>query len=278
MYVDYTLLPFDIQPILHDDGIMLPLRVLCEYTGFLVNWENDLKRATIHGHGRDVALYPENPLYAVNGILNRTEQPPWIREGRLMVSLSFLEKGVGLVLADGSPEKGFLHFKTEQVPINAGKNDLPAGAPGDIEQPVYFVELLLPSDDRVKVGEVFEIRLAAPFVRGIYAYEVSFFYDPEIIRVQDVQNPAYRLSDEFYIKKISNREGSMRYTLTTLGTADRIEPRETLAVIEAVVSREGAVPLIAGTLQVTLLDNKARVMPVGLEERVLYVDPDEESS
>lgn len=267
--IDGEMVHFDTPPLLLEEGMMLPLRAMGEQAGFKVDWENDTKRATLHDLKRDVALYPDNPLYAVNGILNRTAQPPLLRQGRLLVCLSFLEKGIGLVVQEGDPEKGYLHFKTAGL-LPEEREDLP-GELGEREQPVYFAELLLPPNDRVELGEQFEMRLEAPFVRGIYSYEVKFFYNPEIIQVKDVYNPDYRHPQEFYIKEINNREGKMHYTLTTLGARADLPSRDTLAVIEAVVSRAGAVPLIEGTLNVTMLDHRARTMPVGLEERVLYV-------
>ncbi|MEW5921518.1 MAG: copper amine oxidase N-terminal domain-containing protein [Bacillota bacterium] len=272
VYLEGVPLQPDIQPLLRGDRFYLPLRVMAEQAGFTVNWENGLKRATLYGAGREIALYPANPLYAVNGILHRTVQPPLLQGGRIHVGLDFLEKAAGLVLQDGDPERGFLQFKIRQQHLSPDREGLPHGAAAR-EQPVYFVELLLPPGDRVAAKENFEMRLAAPFVRGIYAYEISFFYNPSIIQVKDVHNPAYQPSREFYMKEINNREGKMRYTLTTLGYQEELPPRATLAVIEAVVSREGAVPLIQGTLVVTLLDHKARTMPVGLEERILTVGP-----
>ncbi len=263
VFLNGVSLSFDTQPLFPEEGPMLPLRAMGEQAGFTVDWENEHKRATLHGVGTAITLYPGNPLYAVNGILKRTGQPPQLQHGRLLVSLDFLEEGAGLVLQDGAPQKGYLYFESRKPDF---ADDLG-------EQPVYFVELLLPPEDRVAVDERFEMRLATPFVPGIFAYEISFFYNPDIFQVKDVHNPGYQPSHEFQIKQINNNEGIMRYTLTTLGAQDDLPPRDILAVIEAVVSREGAVPLIEGTLKVTLLDNRVRSMPVGLEERVLYVGP-----
>ncbi len=265
VFLDDVLLRFDTQPLLAEKGPMLPLRVISEQAGFQVDWDNEIKRATLRRAGNVISLYPDNPLYAVNGVLKRTEQPPQLKHSRLLVSLDFLETGAGLALQDGDLQAGYLHLTDRELMFPGGT--------GVREQPVYFVELLLPPNDWVEVDESFEMHFAAPFVRGIYAYEVLFFFNPEIIQVRDIRNPAYHESREFHMKEINNKDGIVRYTLTTLGYQEDLPPRDTLAVIEAAVSREGAVPLIEGTLRVTLLDNRARSMPVGLEERVLYVGP-----
>lgn len=262
VYIEDLPLQFDVEPRLHEGKIMLPLRALGERAGFLVQWEKDRRRVTLHGPGREIALYPGNPLFAVNGILHRTTHPPLLHGGRILVGSDLLEQAAGLLLQAGEGQKGVLRFKPGQ-PFPAEQKVR--------EQPLYFVELLLPPGDRVKAHEKFEIRLAAPFVSGIFAYEINFFYNPGIIQVIDVYNPTFQPLREFYMKEIDNTEGKMRYTLTTLGYREDLPPRQSLAVIEAVVSRAGTVPLIEGTFKLTLLDNRARIMPVGLEERFLSV-------
>jgi len=262
VYLEDLPIQFDVKPRLYEEKIMLPLRALGERAGFLVHWEKDRKRVTLHGPGREIALYPGNPLFAVNGILHRTAHPPLLHGGRILVGFDLLKQATGLLLHAGEGQGDVLRFRPGQ-PFPAEQKVR--------EQPLYFVELLLPPGDRVKAHEKFEIRLAAPFVRGIFAYEISFFYNPGIIQVIDVYNPNFQPLREFYMKEIDNREGKMRYTLTTLGYREDLPPRQSLAVIEAVVSRAGAVPLIEGTFTLTLLDNRARIMPVGMEERVLSV-------
>ncbi len=261
IYVEGAPLQGHSQPLQQEGVFYFPLRALAEQAGFEVRWESDLKRVTLKGKGREAALYPGNPLYAVNGILHRTAHPPVLLQGRTFVSPDLLEKAVGLVLQ--AKGEGAYYFSVSCQPF--------APETGSREQPVYFVELLLPQGERVRVDEAFEIRLAAPFVRGIYAYEVSFFYNPALIQVRDVHNPSFQPGREFSLKQINNREGQLRYTLTTLGVPPSLPPRGTLVVIEAVASREGAVPLLQGTLVVTLLDGRAHPMPAGLEERVLNV-------
>jgi len=262
VYLEDLPIRFDVEPRLREGKIMLPLRALGERSGFLVHWQKDRRRVTLHGPGREIVLYPDNPLFAINGILHRTAHPPLLYSGRVLVGPDLLKEATGLLLQAGDGQGGVLRFRHRQ-PFPAEQKVR--------EQPLYFVELLLPPGDRVKAREKFEIRLAAPFVRGIFAYEISFFYNPEIIQVIDIYNPTFQPLREFYMKEINNREGKMRYTLTTLGYREDLPPRPNLAVIEAVVSRAGAVPLIKGTFKVTLLDNRARIMPVGLEERVLSV-------
>jgi hypothetical protein len=264
--LDNVSLRFDTQPLLAAQGPMLPLRVIGEQAGFTVHWDNEINQATLQRAGNIITLYPNNPLYAVNGNLKRTEQPPLLKDGRLLVSLDFLEKGLGLVLQSGDPQAGYLHL-TDRQSMYAGDTDLR-------EQPVYFVELLLPPEQRVEVQEIFKMHLRAPFVEGIFAYEVAFYYNPAVIQVIDLSNPTYRPAREFFLKEIDNNTGFARYTFTTLGYQDYLPPRDTLVVIEAVVYREGPLSLTAEVLELTLLDSRARRMPVGLEERVLNVGPE----
>ena len=263
--LDDVLLNFDTQPLLAAQGPMLPLRVIGEQAGFTVRWDHEIRQATLQRGDNIIILYPNNPLYAVNGNLKRTEQPPLLKDSRLLVSLDFLAEGIGLVLQSGDLQAGYLHLTDRQLTF-PGDTDLR-------EQPVYFVELLLPPEQRVAVQDIFKMHLRAPFVEGIFAYEVAFSYNPEIIQVIDLANPTYRPTREFFLKEIDNNSGFARYTLTTLGYREYLPPRDTLVLIEAVVYREGPLSLTAEMLEVTLLDGRARRMRSGLEEQVLDVGP-----
>jgi len=134
-----------------------------------------------------------------------------------------------------------------------------------------FVEVLLPRGNRVRAGESFDIVVSAPLVRNIYSFEVSFFYNHEVIKIKDVKNYGYKPQEEFYLKRINNREGMLRYTQTALGYKEEIPPRGHLAVIQAIAFREGAIPFLKENLIVKIYDLKGEKMPVALEEKILYI-------
>ena len=89
-------------------------------------------------------------------------------------------------------------------------------------------------------------------------------------KIKDIKNYSYKQQEDFYLKRINNREGSAEYALTVLGYREEMSSRSQLAVIEAIAFREGAVPFLETTLHVKLLDNTASLIPVALEEKTLY--------
>lgn len=262
VHIDGVPLQFDVAPQFRQEKLTLPLRRIFEELGYLVTWEAEGKRVALRGPGRMIFLYPENPLYSVNGVVYRASEAPFIEKGRTMVSIDFLQQSAGIKDLVWDEQKDILHL--EYSSSREGEAD-------EEEQSYYssFVEVLLPPGNRVEVGETFEIIISAPLVRGIHSYEICFFFNPDLIKIMDVNNPFVR-QDEFCMKCINNGDGMMEYTLTTLGFAEEIPPRKNLAVIEAVAFREGAVPFLEETLQIKMLDNTAGSMPVSLEEKTLY--------
>jgi hypothetical protein len=263
-------LQFDLAPRIEEGSPVFPLRRIFEEMGYGVNWEGDNKRIVLTGWGRHIVLYPQNPLYAINGIVYRMARPPFLEKGRLMVGLDFIQQAAGVseLFWDEAQDLFEIRFK-EEGRLWKAEDAAKEGFSG--KYPTWFLEVLLPEENRVGVGESFEIVIGAPFVRGIHSYEVRFFFNPELIKIKDIKNPSYRQAEEFYLKRINNREGVVEYTLTNLGFAADIPPRRTLVVMEAVAFREGAVPLIGGTLHVELQDNTATRIPTAVEEKTLQI-------
>jgi hypothetical protein len=270
VHLDGVALQFDVLPRFQQGTPMFPLRKIFEEIGYAVTWEAEAKRVVLRGSGRVVVLYPQNPLYSVNGVVYRTSSPPFIERGRLLVGMDFLQESAGIKELVWNEQEGILHLEYRNG--REDNKELPHLPDGDDKKKYYvnFVEVLLPPGNRTQVGESFDIVIAAPFVKGIYSYEIRFFYNPEVIKIKDIKNPSYKLQEEFYMKRINNREGMVEYTQTWLGYLEEIPPRSHLVVIEAIAFREGAVPFLEGTLKIKLLDNKANYMPVALEEKTLY--------
>lgn len=267
VYLNGRLLNFDVPPLLKEGSLMLPLRRLFEEMGYRVTWEAEARRAVLNGFGRIVVLYPHNPLYTVNGVVYRTANLPFIERGRLMVGLDFLRESAVLEKLVWEAAEGKLYLEYRRGPGSHG--ELPPEA--QQYRRAGFVEVLLPPGNRIQVGETFEVVLAAPFVRDVFSFEVSFFYNPEVIKVKDVKNYTYNPAEEFYLKRINNQEGMIKYTQTYLGYRENIPPRSHLVVIEAVPFREGAVPFMEGNLKVVLFNNRAAEIPVALENKTLYI-------
>ncbi len=258
------------QPISREESSLFPLRPIFERMGYGVIWEAENKRAVLVGFGRQIVLYPQNPLFAINGIVFRQERPPLIEGGRLVVGLDFIQQAAGVSELFWDEDGGLF-----QVSFKEGGRLWPADGGLELnsagEYPTRFLEVLLPEENRAAIGQSFEVKIGAPFVKGIQSYEIRFFYNPELIKIKDIRNPLYRQSEEFYMKRIDNKEGVAEYTLTKLGSGGDIPPRQTLVVIDAVAFRQGTVPFIKETLYAELRDGAAAKIPTAIEEKNLSI-------
>lgn len=266
VYLEGVPLQFEVLPMYRQGTLMIPLRRVFEEAGYDVVWEPDTKRVVLRGSRRTVVLILDNPLYSVNGAVCRAFNAPFIEQGRTMVGLDFLEKGAGITVTHQDDLRGIIRLGFTQ-----DEGGLPDYHDVEGDHSLNFIEILLPSGDRVGVGESFEIIIAAPLVEGIFSYEILYSYDPDVIKIKDVKNPFYIPDRDFYLKKINNKDGMVKYTQTTLGYLQEIPFRECLAVLEAVAFREGEVPFRVENLKVDLLDNTAGSMSVALEEKILSV-------
>ncbi|NMB42149.1 MAG: copper amine oxidase N-terminal domain-containing protein [Firmicutes bacterium] len=269
VYLDGAILQFDVPPCFRQGVPLFPLRKIFEEIGYDVSWEADAQRAVLRGPDRLIVLYPQNPLYSVNGNVYRMVKPPLIEKGRIIVGVDFLLESKCFKDVALDESSGILCL--EHADGKSGRLPSPSNGSGyPNEYQARFVEVLLPLGNRVEVGESFDIVITAPLVEDIYSYEIRFFYNPEIIKIKDIKNYSYKQQEDFYLKRINNREGSAEYALTVLGYREEMSSRSQLAVIEAIAFREGAVPFLETTLHVKLLDNTASLIPVALEEKTLY--------
>jgi hypothetical protein len=271
VHLDGAALQFDVPPRFQQGIPMFPLRKIFEEIGYSVTWEAEAKRAVLRRGGRLVVLYPQNPLYSINGVVCRTSSPPFIERGRIMVGIDFLQESAGVTDLVWDEAEGILFLEYRNG--RESSKELPPLAEGRQEQPyqLNFVEVHLPPGNSIQVGESFEIAIAAPFVKGIYSYEIRFFYNPQVIAVKEIKNPFYNPQEEFYIERLNNSKGVLEYIQTSLGYLEEIPPRRSLVVMQAVALSQGEIPFREDTLTVRLLDNKASSMPVALEEKTLSI-------
>jgi hypothetical protein len=266
VYLEGVPLQFEVLPMYQQGALMIPLRSVFEEVGYDIAWEPDTKRVVLRGSRRTVVLIVDNPLYSVNGVVCRAFNAPFIEQGRTMVGLDLLEKVAGITVTHQDDLRGII-----RLGFTKDEGDLPGYHDDEDEHRLNFLEVLLPRGDRVGVGESFEVIIAAPLVEGIFSYEILYTYDPDVIKIKDVKNPFYIPERDFYLKKINNNDGMVKYTQTTLGYQQEIPFRECLAVLEAVAFREGEVPFLAENLKIDLLDNTAGTMPAALEEKILSI-------
>lgn len=273
VHFDGAVLHFDVCPLFFQETPLFPLRGILESQGFTVGWEPAAQKAVLVGPGRVVYLYPGNPLYSVNGAVYRTVRPPVIVQGRIMAALDILQQAADWEEFIWEEKGAALHLKGSSGDAGKkGQGQAPLPGRDEVEKhDVCFVEVLLPAGEEAAAGEKFEVIISAPFVEGIFAYAVRLEYDPEQITVLELKNPAFDSRHDFSWNKIDGAAGVAAYLQTTLGYQEKIAPREPLVVLEARALRAGVLSLPGEMLQVTLLDNNAAPMPVGLEEKTLQI-------
>ncbi len=264
-------LHFDVEPRLEDDQVYLPLRKVFETMGYLIQWDDELRRITIHGRERVMVLYPESELYSINGTVKRMEQLIFVEDGRSLVNLDFLQE---LALADEvkwDEEEAFL-----QVTYTRGEIPADELLENELEDRyANFIEVRL-QEEVIEQGDVFQVHVGAPFIPDIHTYEIRFSYDPELIQVQDLKNPAHRSMDEHSLQEIDDEEGQAVYTQSLLGYKEEIAARKDLVLLEGKALQAGKVPFDQEALKVVLLDNRGREIPVSKEEVSLEILPQED--
>lgn len=285
-YYNGSALKFDISPLFDEEVPLFPLREIFEEHGFTVTWDAAAGKAVLVAPGRVLCLYPGNPLFSVNGVVRRTTRPPLIVQGRTMVALDFLGQAVDWEELIWEEKEAILHLEgtpagggeTEPAPPPVeGENDDEGGeGAGDEDEirkkyDLHFIEVHLFPAGEATVGENLEITVAAPFVEGIYAYAVSFSYDPEQFEVLGFKNIVFDPLEEYAWQKIDNEAGTAEYLQTALGYREKISSRGLLAILEVKALQEGAFSLPGNMLAVTALDNNATPLPMGLEEKTMRV-------
>ena len=91
--VDGSVLETDVQPIIINDRIMLPLRVIFEKIGAKVSWDESERKITATLNDTETELWIGKNEARVNEEFREIDSPAFISEGRTMVPLRFIEIG-----------------------------------------------------------------------------------------------------------------------------------------------------------------------------------------
>ena len=81
---------------LNNGRLLVPLRLVSEYTGGLVEWHASEKRITITKGGRDIRLSPGSGQALVNGTVHLLDAPALLEKGVTYVPLRFVGEALGL--------------------------------------------------------------------------------------------------------------------------------------------------------------------------------------
>lgn len=81
---------------LNNGRLLVPLRLVSEYTGGLVEWHASEKRITITKGDRDIRLSPGSGQALVNGTVHLLDAPALLEKGVTYVPLRFVGEALGL--------------------------------------------------------------------------------------------------------------------------------------------------------------------------------------
>ncbi len=89
----------DVPPALIDGRVLVPIRVISENLGFVVDWRQDLQAVIVSRAGTSYpvpALAPGSVHLVINGVEGHPDVPPRIINGRVMVPIRFVSEAFGL--------------------------------------------------------------------------------------------------------------------------------------------------------------------------------------
>ncbi|MDR0405496.1 MAG: copper amine oxidase N-terminal domain-containing protein [Clostridiales bacterium] len=100
VYVDGTRVAFDVQPIVTDGCVMVPLRFVFEALGIAVNYDDETRtvsalRTDASGGVSIILIQIDNPKAFVNSGELPMERPPVEIDGRTLVPLGFIGDALG---------------------------------------------------------------------------------------------------------------------------------------------------------------------------------------
>lgn len=73
----------------------VPLKEALDSLGGQVEWDNEVKRATVHVNAKTILVTLESTRVEVNGSLITISQPPLVQDGTLFVPEDFFSAVVG---------------------------------------------------------------------------------------------------------------------------------------------------------------------------------------
>lgn len=93
--LDGKTLTFDQPPIIQNNRVMVPMRVIFEELGATVHWDSRTNGITATKTGTTVSLVINNSNARINGQVNQLDSPAIIRNGRTLVPIRFVSEALG---------------------------------------------------------------------------------------------------------------------------------------------------------------------------------------
>lgn len=95
IYVDKSKLSFDVAPVLINNRLLVPFRVICEALGMQVDWQDDTKTVTSYKDGKKIVMVIGNSDIEVDGKIIKSDSTPVLHNSRTLIPLRFLAENIG---------------------------------------------------------------------------------------------------------------------------------------------------------------------------------------
>lgn len=95
IYVDNSKLSFDVAPVLVNDRLLVPFRVICEALGMQVDWQDDTQTVTTLKDGKKIVMVIGNSDIEVDGKIIKSDAAPMLYNSRTLIPLRFLAENIG---------------------------------------------------------------------------------------------------------------------------------------------------------------------------------------
>lgn len=95
IYVDKDKLSFDVAPLLVNNRLLVPFRVICEALGMKVEWQGDTETVTAEKDGKKIVMVIGNSDITVDGVVKKSDVAPTLYNSRTLIPLRFLAENIG---------------------------------------------------------------------------------------------------------------------------------------------------------------------------------------
>lgn len=112
---DGEILAFDVSPILQEDRVLVPVRIVAEKLGWEVGWDEDTQRVTVAGESRGIILQIGSQTAIMDGKELPLDVPAQkVRDMRTMVPVRFVAEALGADV-DWLPEDNLVVIRTGKL-------------------------------------------------------------------------------------------------------------------------------------------------------------------
>ena len=95
IYVDRVKIPFDVEPLMKNDRLLVPFRAICEALSMTVGWDDKEQKVTAAKGTTSIEMIIENPEVIVNGSKLTIDVAPTLYNSRTVIPLRFLAEAIG---------------------------------------------------------------------------------------------------------------------------------------------------------------------------------------